>query len=57
MEDFVEENIKNVLALFGEFNGGTHGTAGRFGLDQLQALKARVEDAIRFIHRIALQPQ
>ena len=26
--DFVEADIDNVLALFGEFNTGTHGSAG-----------------------------
>lgn len=30
LEDFVEEDILNVLALFREFNDGTHGSAGRF---------------------------
>ena len=42
-----------MIALFDEFNSGTHGSAGRFGLDQLRALKIRVEDAIRFVYRIA----
>ena len=51
--DFVEEDIDNVIALFGEFNSGPHGSAGRFGLDQLRALKARVEEAIKFVYRIA----
>lgn len=53
LEDFVEEDITNVLALFREFNEGTHGAAGRFTLGQLNALKIRAEDAIRFIIRIA----
>jgi hypothetical protein len=52
LEDFVEQDIDNVLALFSEFNAGTHGGAGRFGLAQLRAIKSRVEDAIRFVHRI-----
>lgn len=52
LEDFVEDDIANVLALFGEFNEGTHGGAGRFGLEQLRAIKSRVEDAIRFVRRI-----
>lgn len=52
LEDFVEQDIENVLALFGEFNEGTHGGAGRFGLEHLRAIKSRVEDAIRFVHRI-----
>lgn len=52
LEDFVEHDIDNVLALFAEFNKGTHGGAGQFGLDQLRAINARVEDAVRFIYRI-----
>jgi len=50
--DFVEADIDNVLALFGEFNSGTHGSARRFSLDQLRTLKARVEDAVLFVLRI-----
>jgi hypothetical protein len=52
-EAFVETDVDNVISLFDEFNEGTHGGAGRFGLDQLAALKNRVEDAIVFVHRIA----
>jgi len=50
---FVEEDIDNVISLFGEFNSGTHGAAGKFSLQQLAALKQRVESAIRFLLRIA----
>lgn len=53
LADFVESDIDNVLALFREFNSGTHGSAGRFNLEQLKTLKARVEDAILFVLRIA----
>jgi hypothetical protein len=53
LEDFIEQDVSNVLALFREFNTGTHGAAGRFTLAQLTTLKARAEDAIRFIVRIA----
>ena len=52
--DFVEEDVDDVIALFDEFNSATHGAAGRFGINHLRALKLRVEDAIKFIHRIAL---
>lgn len=52
LEDFVENDMENVLALFAEFNKGTHGGAGSFHLEQLRAIKMRVEDAIRFVHRI-----
>lgn len=50
---FVDEDIDNVLELFGEFNDGTHGAAGRFTLDQLRTLKRRVEDAVTFVLWIA----
>lgn len=52
LEDFVEEDMKNVLQLFREFNEGTHGTAGRFSLDQLSAIKTRVEHAVEFLWSI-----
>ena len=44
--------MKNVLQLFREFNDGTHGTAGRFSLDQLSAIKTRVEHAVEFLWSI-----
>ena len=50
--DFVEADVDDVIALFGEFNTGTHGVAGKFTLDQLRTLKARVEHAIGFLAQI-----
>jgi hypothetical protein len=50
--DFVDSDLDNVSTLFGVFNRGTHGSAGKFDLDQLASLKVRVEDAIRFLHRL-----
>lgn len=41
--------------MFHEFNDGTHGNAGRFNLRQLQAIKRRVEDAVRFVARSAAE--
>ena len=52
LEDFVEEDMKNVLQLFREFNDGTHGSAGRFSLEQLSAIKRRVEHAVEFLWSI-----
>jgi hypothetical protein len=49
--DFVETDIDDVVILFTEFNQGTHGSAGRFSISQLRALKERVEHAIQFLHR------
>lgn len=52
LADFVEADMDNVLALFAEFNSGTHGSAGRFTLQQLRMLKQRVEDAVLFVLRL-----
>ena len=52
LEDFVEEDMRDVLQLFREFNDGTHGIAGRFSLDQLSAIKTRVEHAVQFLWSI-----
>lgn len=49
---FVEDDLDNVVTLFQEFNDGTHGSAGRFNLAQLGAIKKRVEDAICFLYRV-----
>lgn len=50
--DFVEADIDNLVDLFDDFNTGTHGSSGRFPLPELAALKVRVEDAIKFVHRL-----
>ena len=52
LEDFVENDMKNVVELFEVFNEGTHGTAGTFDLGQLRAVRKRVEDGIMFLSRI-----
>lgn len=52
LEDFVERDLENVVALFNVFNEGTHGSAGTFTLGQLIAIKQRVEEAIRFLHNL-----
>lgn len=51
--EFVDDDIENVVELFDDFNSGTHGSAGRFDLGQLMAIKTRVEQAIQFLDRIA----
>lgn len=51
--DFVEADIDNLVDLFDDFNSGTHGKSGRFPLPELAALKVRVEDAIKFVHRLS----
>lgn len=52
LEDFVDEDITNVLQLFRVFNDGTHGSVGHFSLDQLLAIKRRVEHAVEFLWSI-----
>ena len=52
LESFVETNIKDLTVLLYDLNSGAHGLAGRFTLEQLAAIKERVEDAIGFICEI-----
>lgn len=52
MQQFVEDDVDNVLTLFRDFNDGTHGSAGTFPLNELRAIKVRVEDAVRFLREI-----
>lgn len=40
------------MDVFGEFNPATHGSAGKYDLARLGALKTRVEGAILFLHRL-----
>lgn len=51
--DFVDEDVKNVLALFRVFNDGTHGSSGKFGLNKLMSIKTRVEDGITYLFSIS----
>lgn len=50
--EFVDEDVGNVLTLFGVFNDGTHGEAGRYSLSELRALKDRAEQGILYLCRI-----
>ena len=54
IENLIEKDMDNVLTLFRDFNNGTHGHAGRFTITQLNALRIRVESAIRFIHALCV---
>lgn len=53
LEAFADENIQNVLDLFDELNGGTHGRSGALSLTALRGIKKRVEDSIQFLCQIA----
>jgi len=50
--EFVDADIDGVVALFDDFNHGTHGAAGRFPMSELILLKERVENAVKFIYRL-----
>lgn len=52
LTEFVEADISNLVELFRTFNDGTHGSAGKFNLTQLHAIKRRVEDGLSFLSRI-----
>lgn len=49
---FADVDVQNVLDLFGEFNDGTHGSAGVFDLGHLALMRRRVAGAIEFLHAI-----
>jgi Predicted helicase len=49
LEKFVDSDIEDLLSLFRTLNDGTHGSAGKFTIQQLLKLKKRVEDSINFI--------
>ena len=52
LSTFVDTDIDDVLSLFRVFNDGTHGTAGKYSIPQLGAIKERAEGAVKFIHRV-----
>ena len=52
LDDFVDSDIDDVITLVREVNNGTHGTAGRYDLPALTAIKRRVEGAVRFLTTI-----
>lgn len=51
--DFADKNTDDVLKLFDALQSGTHGPAGTYTLVQLDSIKSRAEDAIRFLHEIS----
>ncbi|MBX3059321.1 MAG: hypothetical protein KF770_22860, partial [Anaerolineae bacterium] len=53
LEDFVEQDLENIVQLFQVFNDGTHGSAGKFDSSKLASIKRRVEDGIMFLSKIA----
>ena len=49
IEDFIANDAESVLELIYELNGGTHGNAGKYSINQLKAIKNRVEKSINFL--------
>jgi hypothetical protein len=49
LENFVESDVNDLLSLYHTLNDGTHGSAGKFTIQQLLKLKKRTEDSINFI--------
>lgn len=49
LADFVEADIKNIIDLFGVFNSATHGAAGKYSMDMLQAIRVRVQEGVLFL--------
>jgi hypothetical protein len=47
--DFVDSDVDDVITLVREVNGGTHGSSGRYDLAALNAIRRRVEGALRFL--------
>lgn len=50
--DFVHDDVGNILTLFGVFNDGTHGEAGKFSLTELSTLKQRTEAGILYLSEV-----
>jgi hypothetical protein len=53
VETFIDDDITNILELFHTLSVGTHGAAGRYTMNQLAAIKKRVEDGLIFLCDIA----
>lgn len=48
-DEFIDNDIENILELYHTLSDGTHGEAGRYTFVQLKAIKKRVEDGIIFL--------
>ena len=51
-DEFIDNDIDNILELYHILSDGTHGNAGRYTFIQLKAIKKRVEDGILFLCNI-----
>lgn len=53
-DEFIDNDIDNILKLYHTLSDGTHGEAGRYSMNQLKLIKKRVEDGIRFLCEIVI---
>lgn len=53
IEEFVENDIENILELFHVLSSGTHGPSGKYSFPQLASVKKRAEDGLIFLCDIA----
>ena len=52
LEQFIDDDIENIIELFKVFNSGTHGEAANISFPSLVAIKTRVEDGIVYLSRM-----
>jgi len=52
-EDFIENDMQNILELFHLLSTGTHGEAGKYSFEKLATIKKRVENGLIFLCNIA----
>ena len=55
LNTLLRRTIGDVVNLFPLLNAGAHGPAGKYSMNQLSAIKNRVEGSIEFICEIARQ--
>ena len=53
-DDFIDNDIDNILKLYHTLSDGTHGEAGKYNIIQLKAIKKHVEDGINFLCSIVV---
>lgn len=52
LEQFIDDDVENIIELFKVFNSGTHGEAASIAFQSLVAIKTRVEDGIVYLSRV-----
>lgn len=52
LEQFIDDDVENIVELFKVFNSGTHGEAASIAFPSLVAIKTRVEDGIVYLSHV-----